>query len=91
MGLARWRDGELTNYRDPAGSIMAILEDHAGTIWIARGNNTDSKGPLCKVTDTGLRCYGRDDGVAAPYAVALANDTVSLLIWVFPRVTLQPK
>ena len=43
MGLARWRDGELTNYRDPAGSIMAILEDHAGTIWIARANNTDSK------------------------------------------------
>jgi PAS domain S-box-containing protein len=74
MGLARWRHGELTNYRDPAGSIMAILEDRAGTIWIARANISDTKGPLCKVIDTGLRCYGKDDGVAVPYAVTLAND-----------------
>jgi len=76
MGLARWRNGELTNYRDPAGSIMAILEDRAGTIWIARANIFDKKGPLCKVADTGLRCYGRDDGVAVPYAVTLANDSL---------------
>jgi PAS domain S-box-containing protein len=76
MGLARWRDGELINYRDPTGSIMAILEDRDGAIWIARANISDSKGPLCKVTDTGLRCYGRDDGVAVPYAVTLANDSL---------------
>jgi signal transduction histidine kinase/ligand-binding sensor domain-containing protein len=74
MGLARWQNGNLTNYRDPTGSIMAILEDRAGTIWIARANLPDMKGPLCKVADTGLRCYGRDDGIALPYAVALAND-----------------
>jgi signal transduction histidine kinase/ligand-binding sensor domain-containing protein len=76
MGLARWQNGNLTNYRDPTGSIMAILEDRAGTIWIARANLSDTKGPLCKVADTGLRCYGRDDGIALPYAVALANDPV---------------
>src|SRR5258708_8827946 len=76
MGLARWRDGELINYRDPTGSIMAILEDRDGAIWIARANISDSEGPLCKVTDTGLRCYGRDDGVAVPYAVTLANDSL---------------
>jgi signal transduction histidine kinase/streptogramin lyase len=76
MGLARWRNGQLTNYRDPAGSIMAILEDRAGAIWIARANISDTKGPLCKVIDTGLRCYGKDDGVAVPYAVALANDSL---------------
>src|ERR1700687_5997247 len=67
-GLARWRNGNLTNYRDPTGSIMAILEDRAGTIWIARANFSDTKGPLCKVADTGLRCYGRDDGIVPPYA-----------------------
>jgi ligand-binding sensor domain-containing protein len=55
---------------------MAILEDRVGTIWIARANLSDTKGPLCKVTDTGLRCYGRDDGLAIPYAVTLANDTL---------------
>ena len=75
-GLARWRNGSLTNYKDATGSIMSILEDRAGTIWIARANLSDTKGPLCKVTDTGLRCYGRDDGLAIPYAVTLANDTL---------------
>lgn len=73
-GLARWRNGELINYKDPTGAIMAILEDRAGTIWIARANISDTKGPLCKVTDAGLRCYGKDDGVAIPYAVTLASD-----------------
>src|SRR5271163_2111474 len=75
MGLARWRNGQLTNYRDPTGTIMSILEDRDGTVWIARANISDTKGPLCKVTDTGLRCYGRDDGIALPYAVTLANDS----------------
>src|SRR5271169_1477121 len=60
-GLARWQNGSLTNYNDATGSIMAILEDRAGSIWIARANLSDTKGPLCKVADTGLRCYGRDD------------------------------
>jgi PAS domain S-box-containing protein len=73
-GLARWRDGELTNYRDPAGTIMAIHEDSNGAVWIARANISDTQGPLCKVTETGLRCYGRDDGVALAYAVTLASD-----------------
>jgi len=76
MGLARWQNGNLTNYVDAAGSIMAILEDRGDTIWIARANLSDTKGPLCKVTDTGVRCYGRDDGLALPFAVTLANDTL---------------
>jgi PAS domain S-box-containing protein len=75
-GLARWRNGNLTNYGDAAGSIMAILEDRAGTIWIARANLSDTNGPLCKVTDARVRCYGRDDGLAIPYAVTLASDSL---------------
>jgi signal transduction histidine kinase/streptogramin lyase len=76
IGLARWRNGSLTNYGDRTGSIMAILEDRAGTIWIARANFSDTNGPLCKVTDTGVRCYGRVDGLALPFAVTLASDTL---------------
>ncbi len=76
MGLARWRNGNLTNYSDATASIMAILEDRAGTIWIARANLSDTKGPLCKVTNTELRCYGRHDGLVLPYAVTLANDSL---------------
>jgi PAS domain S-box-containing protein len=73
-GLVRWRNGKLTNYRNLAGTIMAIHEDSNGTIWIARANFSDTQGPLCKVTEKGLRCYGRNDGVALPYAVTLASD-----------------
>jgi PAS domain S-box-containing protein len=76
VGLARWRNGELINYSDATGSIMAILEDRAGTIWIARANLSDAKGPLCKVVETGVRCFGRDDGIALPYAVTLTNDSL---------------
>src|ERR1700686_4312897 len=65
MGLARWRNGNLTNYKDATGSIMAILEDRTGAIWIARGTLSDKRGPLCKFTDAGLRWYGRDDGLAS--------------------------
>ena len=75
-GLARWQNGNLTTYRDAPGSIMAILEDRAGTVWIARANLSDAKGPLCKVADTEVRCFGRDDGIALPYAVTLANDSL---------------
>ena len=80
-GLARWRNGNLTNYTDATGSIMAILEDRTGTIWIARANLSDTRGPLCKVTDAGLRCYGRDDGLALPFAVTLANDASAVSGW----------
>src|SRR5229473_2429395 len=76
MGLARWQNGNLTAYRDAPGSIMAILEDRAGTIWIARANLSDAKGPLCKVADREVRCFGKDDGIALPYAVTLANDSL---------------
>jgi PAS domain S-box-containing protein len=76
MGLARWRNGKLTNYKDATGSIMAILEDRTDAIWIARANLSDTNGPLCKVTDTGLRCYGKEDGLALPFAVTLANDSL---------------
>jgi PAS domain S-box-containing protein len=76
MGLARWRNGNLTNYKDATGSIMAILEDRTGAIWIARGTISDKRGPLCKVTDAGVRCYGRDDGLALLFAVTLANDAL---------------
>jgi signal transduction histidine kinase/ligand-binding sensor domain-containing protein len=75
-GLARWRNGNLINYSDATGSIMAILEDRMGTIWIARANLSDAKGPLCKIIDTGVRCLGRDDGITVPYAVTLANDSL---------------
>ena len=87
-GLAHWRNGNLINYRDATGGIGAILEDRAGTIWIARAYSSDAKGPLCKVKDAGVQCHGRDDGIALPHAVTLANDSLGN-VWLAggPRVS----
>ena len=75
-GLARWRNGELTSYKDASGSIMSILEEGRGSIWIARANFSDGKGPLCRVTDTGVRCYGSDDGIPIPNGQTLTSDSL---------------
>jgi signal transduction histidine kinase/ligand-binding sensor domain-containing protein len=76
MGLARWKDGKLTNYHDKTGSIETILEDRNGTIWVACANPSDAKAPLCEVTETGLRCYGKAEGMPLTYAIPLAADAV---------------
>jgi ligand-binding sensor domain-containing protein len=73
--LAHLKDGDLTNYLDASGRINSIVEDHNGTIWIARSRVHDTAGPLCEVTGTKLRCHGRADGITAPYAVPLVEDS----------------
>jgi PAS domain S-box-containing protein len=72
--LVRLKDGNLTNYQDAPGRINTILQDHNGTVWIARSRVHDEKGPLCEVADTKLRCYGKANGIAPPYAGPLVDD-----------------
>ena len=62
-GLFRWKDGNLTNYPDPMGSINDIQEERNGTIWLSRSNLDDDKGSLCEVAGTELRCHGKSEGV----------------------------
>jgi len=75
-GLYRWKDGALTKYPVRA-RINAILEDQNGVVWIARSRMSDpSEGPLCRINDSGLQCYGARDGItfSAEGAEALAED-----------------
>ncbi len=81
MGLARWKSRKLTNYPDKTGSVGTILQDRNGTIWVACANASDAKAPLCEVTETGLRCYGKAEGISITYAVPLVADTVGDL-WI---------
>jgi signal transduction histidine kinase/ligand-binding sensor domain-containing protein len=74
-GLARWKRGTLTTYRDLPNRIWGMVEDHDGDIWIVRSRIEDTRGPLCRIRDTDLRCFGRDDGIPILRATGLALDS----------------
>ncbi len=77
-GLSRWHDQRLTNY--PSGSVISILEDHTGQIWIMRGRLLDPSEPVCQVTPV-LKCYGQQDGIPFSNGNALVEDPDGA-IWV---------
>ena len=66
-GLARLANNHLTVYSGSQGwVIVSILEDRDGRIWIDRFSRTDDRDhPLCQVLNTGIRCYGKEDGLDA--------------------------
>ena len=71
-GLFRWKDNDLREhlrYR-----INRVLEDHAGTIWVARSRSRERDGGLCQITGQHPRCIGADERMNLPSAVALAED-----------------
>jgi signal transduction histidine kinase/ligand-binding sensor domain-containing protein len=75
-GLSRWRDGQLQNYTNHGEhtGIAAIIEDHAGTIWVTRYRIPTGNGPLCRVEGKELRCFGKADGIPVKYGQGLAED-----------------
>jgi ligand-binding sensor domain-containing protein len=62
-GLSHWVNEHLITYQAGRGAIVAILEDRYGTVWISRTGSSDQAGPLCQVIGTGMRCYGKADGI----------------------------
>ncbi|HEV2802254.1 MAG TPA: two-component regulator propeller domain-containing protein [Pyrinomonadaceae bacterium] len=80
-GLAQLKDGRLTSYASPqgGGGVGAIIEDETGAIWFTRYRIADGKGPLCRVKDGELRCFGKEDGVPVTYGLGLAKDSAGNL------------
>jgi len=74
-GLARWKGGALTTYNNLANRIQGIVEDHDGDIWVVRSRMEDNRGPLCRIRDSDLRCFGRDEGIPFATAQGLALDS----------------
>src|SRR5262249_494687 len=74
-GLARWKDGTLTTYKNLTNRIWGIVEGHGGDIWSVRSPVEDSGGPLCRIKDSDLRCFGHDDGIPLLRATGLALDS----------------
>src|SRR5215470_711762 len=72
--LSRLKDNDLINYSEALGRVNSIIEDRNGTIWFTRSRVSDGKGPLCQQIETNVRCYGKNDGITAPYASPLSED-----------------
>lgn len=71
-GLSRWKDGKLTNYPGLSGRIEALLEDSSGSVWLARTQIVDGMGPVCRIRDDHLTCYGSANQVPFPNVLELA-------------------
>ncbi|MGA8440061.1 MAG: two-component regulator propeller domain-containing protein [Candidatus Sulfotelmatobacter sp.] len=72
--LSRWRNDDLINYADTNGRVNSVLEDQKDGIWIARSRVSDGGGPVCRVEDKKLRCYGSSDGIPFPYGGLIVQD-----------------
>src|SRR5262249_24973990 len=83
-GLARWKDGQITKYKDLADRVNGIVEDHQGNGWIARSEvkAQDHRGPLCRVAGTTAQCFGRNDGIFLLGGLGLTIDGAGN-IWIF--------
>ena len=69
-GLVSWKNNDLREHLQHR--INAIVEDHKGRIWVARGRV--SEGGLCQVTGERPGCFGADDRMKLPTAGVLAED-----------------
>ncbi len=72
-GLASWKDGKLSEYRELAGqTVDALLEDREGTVWA--GGYAGSIGKLCAIHGGSAQCYG-DDGRLGLWVASLYEDS----------------
>jgi PAS domain S-box-containing protein len=72
-GLASWKDGKLTEYREFAGqTVDVLLQDREGTIWA--GGYSGSLGRLCAIRSGSAQCYG-DDGGLGLWVASLYEDS----------------
>jgi len=78
---SRWNNGELDNRGQPQGRIESMFVDKDGAAWIVRTQITDGGGPLCRITGSGYRCYGKADGVPFDSAYEIAADTTGA-VWI---------
>ncbi len=48
---------------DGLEQFRQISEDADGSLWVVRGGNAGSEAPLCRITDSAVKCFGKSDGV----------------------------
>jgi signal transduction histidine kinase/ligand-binding sensor domain-containing protein len=81
-GLRALKNDHLIDFPNARGRINDILEDQAGTVWVARSRTgSDHSGGICQVVREQIKCFGNSDGMALQYAGELAQDGLGNL-WV---------
>jgi signal transduction histidine kinase/ligand-binding sensor domain-containing protein len=74
-GLRALKNDRLIDFPNARGRINTIVEDNAGTVWVARSRTrADHAGGLCQVAGEQLRCFGNADGMSLPTADPLVAD-----------------
>ncbi len=68
----RYLDGELIN---------DVEQDEKGQIWVVGVRPGGNLHPLCRIIDTDVHCYGKDEGVALSSGDSVAEDSSGNL-WV---------
>src|ERR1700759_5650806 len=71
--IARWNRGQLINYPEIGGRVESIAEDTEGSVWLARTQITDGKGPVCRLQGQHWQCYDAGDAFPLAYALHLAK------------------
>src|SRR5258707_9781160 len=79
VGLSHWANQDLINYSNQHARINSFVEDRNGTVWFTRSRILDGAGALCQVIGTGMRCYGKADGIPDSEFGPLVEDTLGNL------------
>lgn len=75
QGVWRWQNSKIERFLPSgAATIASILEDHQGTIWVARRNVEDGSGRICQVSSGSSRCFNSLDGLGLQCCEASAED-----------------
>ena len=67
--------GRVTSHFAVDGlQFQHITEDPDGSLWVVRGGTAVSDGPLCRLNDQAIKCFGKSDGVPISPADSLLAD-----------------
>ena len=78
--LTHSNNGRLIHYRVDL-RVYSILEARDGTLWFCGSALTGTDGGLCRVQGSGVRCYGKAEGIEAAYPKPLTADDAGNL-WI---------
>ena len=80
--LAHIVNDRLIRFQENEGwMVLDLIQDKDGKIWFSRFRVSDVTHPLCQVLDSGVRCYGREDGLEVTSATRLFAQDSSGAFW----------
>jgi signal transduction histidine kinase/ligand-binding sensor domain-containing protein len=80
--LAHVVNGQLLRFQENEGwTVLDLIQDKDGEMWFSRSKISDVTHFLCHVVDSGVRCYGREDGLEVTSAERLFARDSSGAFW----------